>query len=118
MWGSTKSGKKSILSWSLNRGTKTKVSDFKVVIFVKQQVLRFEISVAYVLAMAVRKAIHELSEVVSCNSLRECTSMKNEVEELATFAEFECNELKAFRLTLFFVNAFSKTDLLNHIRVV
>jgi len=68
--------------------------------------------------MAVGKTIHELLEVVSCIPLREWTGMSYKVEELATLADFKCNELNLFRFTLFLMSTVSINDLFNHVWMI
>lgn len=102
----------------MNCWTKSKVTNFKVIFTIKEQVFWFKVSMANILTMAVWKTFHELFEVVSHHSLRKWTSMSNKIEELTSLAKFKSNEpLLSFLIFLYMLTD-SIADLLNDMRMI
>lgn len=77
---------------AFDRCCEAKVGNFEHVIVVEKKILWLEISVGNGCGVAVIEASHELLEVVSGLWLAECSSVSNEIEELATLSKLKNNE--------------------------
>lgn len=75
---------------SFYRSSKTKISNFEIVVLVHEQILWFEITVSYLIVVAVLKAVQQLGEVVSCLFLLERSRFGNKVKKTFT-SQFEHN---------------------------
>ena len=73
---------------SLDGGSKTKVSNFEIELFVVQEIFRFQISMSNTIVMDIVQTINQLSEIEAADSLIESSTGGNVIKELTTSGKF------------------------------